>query len=94
MDEKIEHRPSISRGLVLHFLLILVILGISGYLFFLSYSAQIRGVFILYLIAAIITFIPAPFFLYQVFALTRAKYVISRDGISIQWGLRIEDIPH
>jgi len=93
MDERIEHRPVRSSGIVAHFILILLNAGVSGYLLFLAFTAQVRGVFILYLIAGILTLLPAPFLLYQVYALIRAKYMISRNGISIQWGLRTEDIP-
>lgn len=93
MDEKIEHRPNIRQGLIVHWLLLCLNLAVSGYIFFLSFSSQIRGVFILYLIGGIITVLPAPVLLYQIFALARATYVISRDGISIEWGLRTEDIP-
>jgi len=93
MDERIEHRPVRSRGLVLHLVLILANSAISGYLLFLALTSQVRGVFILYLLASIITFLPAPFLFYQLYALTRAKYILSRNGIGIQWGLRTEDIP-
>lgn len=93
MDEKIEHRPDIRPGFALHFGLILINTAISGYLLFLALSSQVRGVFILYLVASIITYLPAPFLFYQAFALARAKYTISRNGIAIQWGLRTEDIP-
>jgi hypothetical protein len=76
-----------------HLALLLGNLAISGYFLYLAYASQIRGVFILYLLASIISALPMPFLLYQVFALARAKYVISRNGITIQWGLRTEDIP-
>jgi len=93
MDEKIEHRPDLSLGVIIHFGLILINTAISGYLLYLALTSQLQGVFILYLVASVITFLPAPFLFYQAFALVRAKYVISRDGIAIQWGLRTEDIP-
>ena len=93
MDEKILHRPDFRRGLALHSGLILANSAISGYLLYLALAASTRGVFILYLIASVFTFLPAPFLLYQTYALMRAKYVISRNGIAIQWGLRTEDIP-
>ena len=93
MDEKIEHRPDRSLGFAIHLGLILINSAISGYLLYRALSSEMQGVFILYLISSIITFIPAPFLFYQAFALARAKYVITRDGIAIQWGLRTEDIP-
>ncbi len=93
MNEKIEHRPVFQHGLAIHLAILVVNFFISGYLLFLALAAPMRGVFILYLIGSIITILPAPFFLYQAFALLRAKYIISRNGIGIQWGLRTEDIP-
>jgi len=93
MDERIEHRPAFQQGLVLHIGLILLNTAISGYLLYLAFNADIRGIFILYLIASVITYIPAPFLFYQAFALFRARYVISQHGIAIRWGLRTENIP-
>jgi len=93
MDEKIEHHPDRTRGLAVHLALILVNSAVSGYLLDLAFASNQRGFFIVYLLASIITALPMPLFLYQAFALIRAKYVISRHGIAIQWGLRTEDIP-
>ena len=93
MEKRIEHRPDRTRGLAVHLGLILVNTAISGYFLYLAFATDLRGVFILYLLLSIITALPMPFLLYQAFALVRAKYVISRNGIAIQWGLRTEDIP-
>jgi len=93
MDQKREHRPSIRRGAIIHLVILLILLAASGYLLWLALFQQTQGVFILYLIASILVFLPFPFFLYRLFSLLRAKYTLSRDGVSIQWGLRTEDIP-
>jgi len=93
MDQKREHRPSIQRGVIFHLGILLIILAVSGYLLWLTLFQQTRGSFILYLIASILVFLPFPFFLYRLISLLRAKYTLSRDGVSIQWGLRTEDIP-
>ncbi|MCD6355815.1 MAG: hypothetical protein J7L66_00900 [Anaerolineaceae bacterium] len=93
MDEKIVHRPAIKSGVVFHLGILSIFGAVSGYLLWLSMIEKNRGFFILYLIASIITFIPFPYFLYQLVALLRAKYTLSREGMSIQWGLRTEDIP-
>ena len=93
MDERIEHRPDRKLGLAVHLALMLVNVAVSGYFIYLAYASDVRGVFILYLLASIISGLPMPLLLYQAFALIRARYVISRNGISIQWGLRTEDIP-
>ena len=93
MDQKREHRPSIQRGVIFHLGILLIILAASGYLLWLALFQQTQGVFILSLIASMLVFLPFPFFLYRLFSLLRAKYTLSRDGVSIQWGLRTEDIP-
>ena len=93
MEEKIAHRPFIRNGIIIHLGIMLIILSGSGWLLWQALFSQIRGIFILYLIAAIIVFLPSPFFLYRLVSLLRAKYTISRDGVSIMWGLRTEDIP-
>ena len=93
MEEKIEHQPFIRNGIIIHLGIMQIILSGSGWLLWQALFSQIRGVFILYLIAAIIIFLPFPFFLYRLVSLFRAKYTISRDGVSIMWGLRTEDIP-
>jgi len=93
MDQKREHRPVIKRGAFIHLGILLVVLAASGYLLWLAIFQQIRGVFILYLISSVLVFLPFPFFLYRLISLLKAKYTVSRDGISIQWGLRTEDVP-
>jgi hypothetical protein len=93
MDENRAHRPTSRRGIIVHLGLVLVILAASGYLLWTALIQQVQGFFILYLIACVVVFLPIPFFLYRLFSLLRAKYTLSRDGLSIQWGLRTEDIP-
>ncbi|MDO9546683.1 MAG: PH domain-containing protein [Pelolinea sp.] len=93
MDENISHQPLIQRGVVVHLGFLLILLAASGYLLWSALIQQVRGVFILYLIACVTSFLPFPFFLYRLISLLRANYSLSRDGVSIQWGLRIEEIP-
>ena len=93
INQKREHRPPTQRGVIIHLGILLIILAASGYLLWLAIFQQIQGVFLLYLITSVLVFLPFPFFLYRLISLLRAKYTISRDGVSIQWGLRTEDIP-
>jgi hypothetical protein len=93
MDENRTHRPASQRGVIVHLGLLLIILAASGYLLWTALIQQVRGFFIIYLIACVVVFLPLPYFLYRLFSLFRAKYTLSRDGLSIQWGLRTEDIP-
>jgi hypothetical protein len=93
MADNIEHRPLFRYGAVLHLGILLINVSLSGFLLYLSFTTQVQGIFVVYLIASILTFLPFPYFLYRLFSLLRAKYHISRDGLGIQWGLRTEDIP-
>ncbi len=49
--------------------------------------------FLANILGALVAFAFLPLVIYQMFALQRARYILARDGISIYWGLRREDIP-
>jgi hypothetical protein len=86
-------RPIRNRGIAVHLGALLLNLAAVGFLVILAFSQSIRGFFILYLVASILVFIPVPFVAYRLFALLRASYTVFREGISIQWGVRSEEIP-
>jgi hypothetical protein len=86
-------RPIRNRGIAVHLGALLLNLAAVGFLVILALSQLIRGFFILYLIASILIFIPVPIVSYRLFALLRASYTVFRDGISLQWGVRSEEIP-
>lgn len=88
-----DFNPIRQRGIALHFGTLLLNMAAVGFLVILALSQTIRGFFILYLIASILVFIPAPVVAYRLFALLRARYSVFREGISLQWGLRTEEIP-
>lgn len=88
-----EFVPARQRGVVLHAGLLLFFTAASGGFLLLALAQELRGFFILYLVGCFGTFLPIPLLLYRLFSLLRAKYVIDREGLHIQWGLRTEDIP-
>ena len=88
-----EFIPARRRGVILHTSLLLLFMTASGGFLLLAMAQENRGFFILYLVGCIGTFLPIPLLIYRLFTLLRAKYVIDRDGLHIQWGLRTEDIP-
>jgi len=49
--------------------------------------------FLIYLLVALLTIGFTPVLVYRMYALQRARYILARDGISIYWGLRREEIP-
>jgi hypothetical protein len=88
-----EFLPARRRGVILHAGLLLLFVAASGGFLLLAMAQEMRGFFILYIVGCVGTFLPIPLLIYRLFTLLRAKYVIDRDGLHIQWGLRTEDIP-
>lgn len=88
-----EFIPARRRGVILHTSLLLLFMTASGGFLLLAMAQENRGFFILYLVGCIGTFLPIPLLIYRLFTLLRAKYIVDRDGLHIQWGLRTEDIP-
>jgi len=86
-------KPDRQRGIALHLGALLLNLAAVGFLLVMALSQSIRGFFILYLIGALLVFIPVLLITYRLFALLRASYSIFREGVSLQWGLRSEVIP-
>ncbi|MDK2980455.1 MAG: hypothetical protein PWQ55_802 [Chloroflexota bacterium] len=93
MDNSQEFQPARQRGVIFHAGFLLLSISASGGFMMLALAQETRGFFILYLVGCIIAFLPVPLFAYRLFSLLRAKYVVDRDGLHIQWGLRTEDIP-
>ena len=85
--------PPKQRGLILHGIVILILTAITIFAFINISSTDVGPSFLIALLIAFASFIPIPFFLYRLYSLWRADYYISRDSLTINWGLRIEDIP-
>ena len=88
-----DFKPLRQRGFILHFGALLLNLAAVGFLILQAVVQQERRFFILYLIAGVIVFLPIPVVAYRLFALLRSHYIVDREGIGIQWGLREEVIP-
>jgi len=56
-------------------------------------QAESGPAFLVYLFVALAAIAVIPGTIYRIFALQRARYILARDGISIYWGLRHEEIP-
>jgi hypothetical protein len=56
-------------------------------------QARFGPVFLLYLLPALLAFALVPILAYRAYAMWRAAYVLERDGLRLNWGLRAEDIP-
>jgi hypothetical protein len=88
-----EFPPPRQRGLLIHIIAILVLSAISLTLFWLVFNTSVGFLFSIYILGALVTFIPAPILAYRAYALTRGNYFLDRNNLRLIWGLRIEDIP-
>jgi len=71
--------------------LFLTIIGIFG--LWRASLAESGPTFLVYLLGALLAIAFVPVLIYRMYALQRARYTVARDGISLYWGLRREDIP-
>ncbi|NTV38223.1 MAG: hypothetical protein HGA82_03475 [Anaerolineales bacterium] len=85
--------PPRRRGLIVHGLIILILAAIAITAFINISRTDVGPEFLVALFAALLSFIPIPFFVYRAYSLLRADYHLDRDSLAIRWGLRIEDIP-
>lgn len=88
-----HYPPPKRRGMITHGIILLVLTVIAVIGFFSLSSAEVGPTFLIWLLAALISFAPIPFFAYRAYSLWRADYHIDRDSLAISWGLRVEDIP-
>ena len=85
--------PARRRGMIVHLTLIALLALLSTAAFISLSQAAVGPLFVAYLLAAIVTFVPLPLLIYRAYSLSRADYHLGRDSLSIRWGLRAEDIP-
>ena len=93
-NPKTGHFPPDRRlGLLIHVFIVAVLVAVSVFGLLNLSQQQVGPFFVLYLLIALIAFVPIPFLGYRSYALLRADYYIDRDSLAVLWGLRIEDIP-
>jgi len=85
--------PAKRLGLLIHAILILVLSGLSGWGIWNLSQAEMGPFFVIFLLDALLAFVPIPLFAYRAYALLRADYILDRDSLELRWGLRDEDIP-
>jgi hypothetical protein len=91
--EEFVFRPVRRAGTIFQaaFLAIFIFAGVAG--FWLAFQVSIGPAFLLSLLPVLIAFISVPVLAYRFYALQQATYALEREGISLRWGLRIEEIP-
>lgn len=85
--------PPRQRGLIAHIVAILLLSAISLSMFWLVFQTSVGLLLTVYMLVALVAFIPVPILGYRTYALTRSNYLLNRDNLRLVWGLRIEDIP-
>ena len=85
--------PPKRRGLIVHGSIILVLAIIVITSFINLSHVDFGPAFLVWLLTALASFAPLPLFAYRAYALLRADYLMDRDSLVINWGLRVEDIP-
>lgn len=89
---RVEYLPFRKKGLLIYGAAIVVLLGggITAMIF------AIRGsgwLFAVLLIAALLQLGAAPLLGYRLYGLLNGSYTLTREGVQIRWGLRVETIP-
>lgn len=93
-NPKVGHFPPAKQaGVTVHLVIILVLAAASAWGFWDLSREQVGLTYVLYLLAALVAFVPIPVLAYRAYALLRADYSIDRDSLAVVWGLRVEDIP-
>ncbi len=85
--------PPKRSGAILHGIILTILALVSAVCFINVARSPVGPVLVTYLIAALLTFIPIPYFFYRLYSLARADYQLGRDSLNIHWGLRVEEIP-
>jgi hypothetical protein len=93
MHETSNFEPPRRVGTLFQAAVIIVLATSIAWLFFQAIQADLGPTFLFYLLVAVLLAIPLPVLLYRLYSLQRASYILERDGIHLQWGLRTVDIP-
>lgn len=79
--------------MIIHITAILILATLGSVGLWRASLAETGPSFLVFILGALIAIGLTPIAIYQMFALERARYILARDGISIYWGLRREEIP-
>jgi len=79
--------------MILHGIAVILLAAIGTVGLWRASLAESGPTFLIYLLGAVLAIGLTPALVYRMYALQRARYILARDGISIYWGLRREEIP-
>lgn len=93
MNQATSFIPVRRPGLIFHVATLGVLGGIGAYGLWQASRAEVGPGILLALAPALLALGGGPWLSYTLYALQNAYYTIERDGLSLHWGLRQEDIP-
>lgn len=93
MAETFTFLPNRSRGITLHVIIILLLMGGCAVLVWQAFQQSGGVLLVVDLLGAVVLLGLLPFVGYRGYALINGIYSLKRDGLRIRWGLRAEDIP-
>lgn len=85
--------PSRRAGLIFQIAVILLLTLLGGIGVYRAAHASVGPQLLLYLLPALLAMGLVPWIIYRAYASYRSFYALERDGIRLQWGWRLEDIP-
>jgi hypothetical protein len=91
--ERFTFAPNRRLGIIFHLGAMVILLVGAGYGLNLASQASIGPVFLIHILPALLAVFLVPLLAYRLYGLSSAVYILHRDGIRLQWGFRIEDIP-
>lgn len=93
MPQALTFYPPRRRGLILFSLLLIPLLLLTVATLLQAMRTAVGPTFLVNMLVFVLSAAVTPWLLYQIYALLRSSYTLEREGIHIQWGLRVEDIP-
>ena len=93
MNEEIIFYPPRRAGMIFQFSVILMLTVFSSFGLWQTAQASVGPIFLLYLLPSLCAISLVPWVIYRTYASYRSSYALQRDGIRLQWGWRMEDIP-
>ena len=85
--------PPRRRGILVHGIMLALLGGLAGWGFWSATRTEVGPAFMLEVLLTLATALPIPLFGYRTYALLRANYHLGREKLTLNWRLRIEEIP-
>lgn len=93
MERLFIARPARKRGIIFQAGVLFLLAAGGGWGLWRAFNTAIGPEFVLILLPTGLLLALAPFLAYRLQSLRNASYIIERNGIQLQWGLRLVQIP-